>query len=260
MEFELQNIPLRAEGVTHKEGHYDKRNSFKDDPSVTTNGKKKLCGIIHNERGEPKCFNCSNFGHISKDCPLPKPHITCRKCNKTGHKAKNCVVKESNHSNDKSQSVRQVVENSEESNSYLKKAILNDFHSVQALIDTGSSCWLLKTSIAQKIKLKPEPTVNELYGFGNQRMPAVTFMGRIAADIEVHNVKGKGISIYVVPDDAQPVDLIIRRKLLYLPYIAYTRIGKIFHIGYQEDEPFRNFPIDENINRIFLKAPETTKL
>ncbi|GBM21901.1 hypothetical protein AVEN_11302-1 [Araneus ventricosus] len=37
-----------------KEGHYDKRNSFKYDPAVTTNEKRKMHGITHNERGEPK--------------------------------------------------------------------------------------------------------------------------------------------------------------------------------------------------------------
>ncbi|GBM41058.1 hypothetical protein AVEN_180961-1 [Araneus ventricosus] len=194
-----------------KEEHYDKRNSFKDDSVITTNGNKKLYGITHNERGEPKCFNCSKFGHISKDCLIPKPLITCRVCNKTGHIAKNCVVKTINHSNDKILSFRQVGENSEESNSYLEKAKLNNFDPVQALIDTGSSCGLLKTSVAQKLKLKPEPTVNEIYGFGNQKMPALTSMGRITADIEVDNVKGEGIRIYVVPDETQPVDLIIGR-------------------------------------------------
>ncbi|GBM09356.1 hypothetical protein AVEN_184067-1 [Araneus ventricosus] len=116
---------------------------------------------------------------------MPKPLITCRKCNKIGHIAKNCVVKAINHSNDESLSVRQVGENSEESNSYLKKAKLNNFDPVQALIDTGSSCCLLKTSVTQKLKLKPEPTVNEIYGLGNQKMPALTSMGRITADIEI---------------------------------------------------------------------------
>ncbi|GBL90776.1 hypothetical protein AVEN_215517-1 [Araneus ventricosus] len=66
-----------------KEGHYDKRNSFKDDPAVTTNEKKKLYDNTHNERGEPKCFNCSYFRRISKDSQQPKPLITCRKCKKT---------------------------------------------------------------------------------------------------------------------------------------------------------------------------------
>ncbi|GBM28690.1 hypothetical protein AVEN_238771-1 [Araneus ventricosus] len=194
-----------------KEGHYDKRNSFKDDPAITTNEKKKLYVITHNERGKPKCFNCSNFGHIARSCSLPKSVLTCRECNETGHEAINCVVKESNHSNDESLSVRRVGENSEESNSYLTKTKLNNCDIVQALIDTGSSCCLLKISVAQKFKLKLEPSVNKIYGFGNQKMPALMSIVRIKADIEVNNVRAENISIYVVPDDAESVDLIIGR-------------------------------------------------
>ncbi|XP_035209994.1 uncharacterized protein LOC118184435, partial [Stegodyphus dumicola] len=106
-------------------------------------------------KGEPKCFSCNNFGHISRDCPLPKPVVTCRK-----------------------------------------------------------SRWR---------KFRREPAMNELYGFGNQRVPAVTSIGMIKADIEVDNVKGQGINIYLAPDNAQPVDLIIGRTWLDLPHIAYVR-------------------------------------
>ncbi|GBM64360.1 hypothetical protein AVEN_11013-1 [Araneus ventricosus] len=42
--------------------------------------------------------------------------------------------------------------------------------------------------------------------------------------------------------------------------ILLKRIGDRVHIGYREDEPFRNFPIDENLSRICLKALEATKL
>ncbi|GBM16435.1 hypothetical protein AVEN_94930-1 [Araneus ventricosus] len=121
-----------------KEGHYDKRNYFKDDPAITTNGNKKLYVITLNERYEPKCFNCSNFGHIARNRSLPKSVLTCRECNETGQEAINCVAKETNHSSDESLSVRRVGENSEESNSFLKKAKINNCDNVQALIDTRS--------------------------------------------------------------------------------------------------------------------------
>ncbi|GBM57289.1 hypothetical protein AVEN_115614-1 [Araneus ventricosus] len=91
-------------------------------------------------------------------------------------------------------------------------------------------------------------------------MPALTSIGRIKADIEVDNVKAENISIYVVPDDAQSIDLIIGRAWLDLPHIAYTKIGERVHVGYQEDELFRNFPIDGKINRVCFKRLETAQL
>ncbi|GBM49277.1 hypothetical protein AVEN_137351-1 [Araneus ventricosus] len=38
------------------------------------------------------------------------------------------------------------------------------------------------------------------------------------------------------------------------------KIGKRLLIGYQEDEPFRNFSTDEKVNRVCLKPLETAKL
>ncbi|GBN19931.1 hypothetical protein AVEN_132407-1 [Araneus ventricosus] len=185
-----------------KERHYDKQDSLKDDSAFTTKEKKRLYGITHNERGEPKCFHCSNFGHIERNCSIPKSVLICRE---------------------------------------------------------GSSCCLLKISVAQKFKLKFERAVNKIYGFGNQKIPALTSIGRIKADIEVDNVKAENISIYVVPDNAQSVDLIIGRTWLDLPHIAYTKIGERVHIGYREDELFRNFPIDEKVNPVFLERLETAQ-
>ncbi|GBN38651.1 hypothetical protein AVEN_115561-1 [Araneus ventricosus] len=91
-------------------------------------------------------------------------------------------------------------------------------------------------------------------------MPELTSMGRITADIQFDNVKGEEISIYVVPDDAQWLDLIIGRTWLGLPHISYTKMGKRVHIGYREDELFRNFPIDEKVNRVCLKRLGTSQL
>ncbi|GBN71237.1 hypothetical protein AVEN_163835-1 [Araneus ventricosus] len=91
-------------------------------------------------------------------------------------------------------------------------------------------------------------------------MPALTSVGRIEADIEVDNVKGESIRIYIVPDDPQSAELIIGRTWLDLLHIANTKIGKILHIGFLEDETFKNIPIDEKVNRVCFKPLETAQL
>ncbi|GBN28701.1 hypothetical protein AVEN_77757-1 [Araneus ventricosus] len=91
-------------------------------------------------------------------------------------------------------------------------------------------------------------------------MPPLTSTGRIKADVEVDNVKAENINIYVVPDDAQSFDLISGRTWLDLPHIAYTKMGKRVHIGYREDELFRNFLIDEKVNPVCLKRLKTAQL
>ncbi|GBN59235.1 hypothetical protein AVEN_4019-1 [Araneus ventricosus] len=107
MEFELQKMRLEAENnliekledfdtlrstfrskQPRKEGHHDKRNSFKDDPAATIN-ERKSCTVLHIIRGvSQNALTALILGTFPKDCPLPKPLITCRKCNKTGRKAK----------------------------------------------------------------------------------------------------------------------------------------------------------------------------
>ncbi|GFT52715.1 retrovirus-related Pol polyprotein from transposon 17.6 [Nephila pilipes] len=130
----------------------------------------------------------------------------------------------------------------------------------QALIDTESSYCLLNISVVQRLQLEPDLAANVLYGFGNQKAPAMTSKGRIKADIEADDVKGQGISIYIFLGNAHPVDLIIGRTWLNLLQIAYARLGKRFHTEYLKDETFSNLVINEKINRICLKALKATKL
>ncbi|GBM08628.1 hypothetical protein AVEN_52465-1 [Araneus ventricosus] len=141
--------------------------------------------------------------------------------------------------------LKKMILASKEYDENCAKDCLNTIKNERKEIEEWNSFCLLRISIAHIFKLKPELAVNELYGFGNQRLPAMSSIGRIEADIEVYNVKGKDIRIYIAPDDAQSVVLIIGRGRLELLRITYTRIRKRIHIGYREDEPFRNFPIDE---------------
>ncbi|GBO12093.1 hypothetical protein AVEN_147025-1 [Araneus ventricosus] len=112
---------------------------------------------------------------------------------------------------------------------------------------------LLPYDVAQLIAREPDEIAND-YGEVKKIL-----LKRIKAGIEVDSVKAENISIYVVPDDAQSVDLIIGRTWLDLPHIAYTKIGERVHIGYREDELFRNIPIDEKVNPVCLERLETAQ-
>ncbi|GIY81291.1 hypothetical protein CEXT_267161 [Caerostris extrusa] len=65
----------------HKSGFQTNKMEIKNAISHKLNEKENSCtyvdshkvfdSSIRNEKGEPKCFSCNLFGHISKDCPNP---------------------------------------------------------------------------------------------------------------------------------------------------------------------------------------------
>ena len=44
---------------------------------------------IFNNQGQPKCYNCSIYGYLAKECKKPK-NTSCYNCRKEGHIAKYC--------------------------------------------------------------------------------------------------------------------------------------------------------------------------
>lgn len=42
--------------------------------------------------GSPVCYNCGNYGHLSKDCDEPIQGKACYNCGETGHLLRNCKV------------------------------------------------------------------------------------------------------------------------------------------------------------------------
>ncbi|UYV65525.1 hypothetical protein LAZ67_3004592 [Cordylochernes scorpioides] len=175
---------------------------------------------IRNDKGEPKCFNCNQFGHIARDCPVPKATLTCRGCGQTGHKERNCTrpkegLKVTNLEVEGLKTVPPDV--------YLKDAKIDNKETVKAMIDTGSRSCLLRESVARRINVDIEPDSTSLYGIGNQTAPAASTVGKTTVDLEIDGV----------------VEL---------------------HIGYSTEFPFANLQEEIKSRRVELRATETVQL
>ncbi|UYV62948.1 hypothetical protein LAZ67_2002587, partial [Cordylochernes scorpioides] len=212
---------------------------------------------IRNDKGEPKCFNCNQFGHIARDCPVPKATLTCRGCGQTGHKERNCTrpkegLKVANLEVEGLKTVPPDV--------YLKDAKIDNKETVKAMIDTGSSSCLLRESVARRINVDIEPDSTSLYGIGNQTAPAARAVGKTTVDLEIDGVVGKEIAVFIVNDDTQPYDLLIGRTWTDLPYVSFARIGKELHIGYSTEFPLANLQEEIKSRGVELRATETVQL
>ncbi|UYV72254.1 hypothetical protein LAZ67_9002361, partial [Cordylochernes scorpioides] len=212
---------------------------------------------IRNDKGEPKCFNCNQFGHIARDCPAPRTTLTCRGCGQTGHKERNCTrpkegLKVANLEVEGLETVPPDV--------YLKDVKIDNKETVKAMIDTGSSSCLMRESVARRISVDIEPDSTSLYGIGNQTAPAARTVGKTTVDLEIDGIVGREITVFVVNDDAQPYDLLIGRTWTDLPYVSFARIGKNLHIGYSSEFPFANLQEEIKSRRIELRATETVQL
>ncbi|UYV62889.1 hypothetical protein LAZ67_2002263 [Cordylochernes scorpioides] len=212
---------------------------------------------IRNDKGEPKCFNCNQFGHIARDCPAPRTTLTCRGCGQTGHKERNCTrpkegLKVANLEVEGLETVPPDV--------YLKDVKIDNKETVKAMIDTGSSSCLMRESVARRISVDIEPDSTSLYGIGNQTAPAARTVGKTTVDLEIDGIVGREITVFIVNDDAQPYDLLIGRTWTDLPYVSFARIGKELHIGYSSEFPFANLQEEIKSRRIELRATETVQL
>ncbi|UYV82416.1 K02A2.6-like [Cordylochernes scorpioides] len=253
--FPNQSEVKEAEQGTNVSGQDAARNEISETYPNTL--RRMVNRTIRNDKGEPKCFNCNQFGHIARDCPAPRTTLTCRGCGQTGHKERNCTrpkegLKVANLEVEGLETVPPDV--------YLKDVKIDNKETVKAMIDTGSSSCLMRESVARRISVDIEPDSTSLYGIGNQTAPAARTVGKTTVDLEIDGIVGREITVFIVNDDAQPYDLLIGRTWTDLPYVSFARIGKNLHIGYSSEFPFANLQEEIKSRRIELRATETVQL
>jgi len=256
-----KNIPRvmnygNSDGIESKFENRETRNNKycenDSSPTYKCNDTQKLINSsIRNEQGEPKCYSCNLYGHISRFCQNP-----CKICGIKGHAKKFCPQ-------NKKETILNVRDRNDSftaPSKYLRNVLINDSRIFRSCyLDTAASACLLKQSVAKRERINISSCEKDLFGFGSQNYPTKS-LGAAIVDLKIDDVTAKDIPVLIVPDSAQPVDLLVGRTFLDLPYIAYARVGDNLHIGYAKDYPFIELDCVEENSCIKLKADETTKI
>lgn len=169
-----------------------------------------------NEEGEPKCYNCNSYGHVSKDCPSPAKPRHCRSCDKR-HLPGDCgkVTTTINLVNTKG-------ENS--INKYLKRVKLGEVE-LTGLIDPGSAACTVKATVVLCHGWEMEKDLLTLQSFGPKEYQ-VSSPGVVTQNITIEGVQVERIPLRVVPDDSQATDVLIGRPFTDHPLINYHKVGE----------------------------------
>lgn len=150
----------------------------------------------------PKCFNCNNFGHISTNCPQPQRRLKCTSCSKVGHEASQCKSKGTNVA-------AMSGDPSVESCPPVMKEVTINKEKFLGFVDTGSDFTLIKES-AVPVNANCKPTLKRMKGFGGSVIEA---KGMVECDIMIDEDLTK-VSIFVVPDELMPYDVLLGRDVL----------------------------------------------
>lgn len=154
---------------------------------------------VLNERGERMCYNCNQYGHMTRDCSQPKRPLRCLRCEGTDHTQRHCrevAQPERNEANTLSELSNKTMR----VGVLLTQVILNDKFYLIGLIETGRSGCLLRASAAAQCGRKLVQESKALYGFGNSSVPVSRCIGRCKIDIKMDGVLAKDVPILVLPE------------------------------------------------------------
>ncbi|KAG0413775.1 hypothetical protein HPB47_009073 [Ixodes persulcatus] len=78
--------------------------------------------------------------------------------------------------------------------------------------------------------------------------------------MDIDGVTGKNIPIFVVPDEAQSVDLLVGRTFTELPYVTYARLGGCLRFWHKSQCPFSYLEPLSDDPKLIVKTTERSTL
>lgn len=171
----------------------------------------------------PRCFNCSEFGHLSSDCtkPVIREKGSCFRCGSKTNKIRDCPEesKKNQPSMGETAHVIQSDCNTKPLLATVKYTVIdnnNNIHnsSIKAIIDTGSPISLIREDYVPRWACKVNPSnIVSYYGINKSKIDILN-MFKIDCIVDDSPVK---IKFYVVPIETITFAAILGRDYILSP-------------------------------------------
>lgn len=215
---------------------FDKNETVDDQNSSRSASVAKRSRFTHTSDSftHKDCFSCGQRGHVQSQCPkkllpgrnssgneaTPRPKEPsfvsnknwCTFCKKEGHTIERCWSKQRN---DREKQITKPINCMTQSDLHLTKVLINNIP-VNALIDTGANCSIIKESIAFRLGCHVSPCSVRLDGIGSGHLN--TF-GKITVLVRFDDVCIE-LDLHVIDDDKFAYDCIIGQDVVKYADIA----------------------------------------
>ncbi|XP_015433583.1 PREDICTED: uncharacterized protein LOC107189537 [Dufourea novaeangliae] len=168
-----------------------------------------------NTRSPPRCFNCQETGHLSKDCTKSRKSRSCFKCGEEGHFSRDCpktkrvpdvqvtcVRTERCEDEDFQRKIQYELGYDNEQFSF----------SLKTLFDTGSPISFIKEKFILNEAIETiEISNSRFHGINDSELNIV---GKVCVNVTIDDAKKENFQLYVVDNNTMTTAVVLGRDVL----------------------------------------------